>query len=115
MKTRAELVNEALTMLGGLPAGQEATPEDYNHVNDKVPSVVDHLARNNIAVVSSSNIGEAEFLHVAAVLAYFSRGWFGITAAEGQELLAGRLQAEKDLRMLNAGTTLHEAVESEYF
>jgi hypothetical protein len=115
MKTRAELVNEALTILGGLPAGQEAEPEDYDHVNDKVPSVLDHLSRNDIAVVSTSGIGEAEFLHVAAVLAYFSRGYFGITGQEGAELLAARLQAENDLRDLNADDTLNETVEYEFF
>ena len=65
--------------------------------------------------MSSSSIGEAEFLHVAEVLAYFSRGWFGLTSADSQERLAARLQAEKDLRMLNAGTTLHEPVEVDYF
>jgi hypothetical protein len=114
-KTRAELVNEALTRLGGKAAGQDASTEDYDYVDDQVEPVLDDLASREISVAAPSDIPNDQFLHLAAVLAFHACDYFGVVGEEYAKLERKRLQAEKDLKFLTRGTTLYGPVEVDYY
>lgn len=114
-KTRAELVNEALTLLGANPAGQEASAEDYDHVDDKVEPVLEDLAGRGVFVASVTDIPDAAFVHLAAVLAYQCRGYFGVIGQETADLATARAVAERDLKFLNRSSTQNKPVRSTYF
>jgi hypothetical protein len=113
--TRDDLVNEALTRLGALPAGQAPEDEDFDYVNDRVPVVLDDLAERGVVAVSPSDIPDAAFLHIAAVLAYQCRGYFGVVGQEAAELLAGSELAERKLRYFSRGVAQDKPVRAEYF
>jgi hypothetical protein len=115
MKTRSDLVNEALTRLGALPSGQEPSAEDYAEVNSKVDPVVEDLAARNIAAVAPDAISEGEFLHVSAVLAYHSKGYFGVVGAEAENLRIVAQLAERHLKFYNRGSALSTSFERDYF
>jgi hypothetical protein len=114
-KTRAELVNEALTILGANPAGQEPSSEDYAHVDGKVEPVLDDLAARGVTVSSPSDIADEAFTYLAAVLAYHSSGYFGVVGAEKADLQTALMLAERQLRLQSRRTTLYKPVRAEYF
>ena len=114
-KTREELVNEALTILGANPAGQEPSAEDYAHVDGKVEPVLDDLAARGVTVSSPSDIADEAFTHLASVLAYHSRGYFGVVGGESEALQSAMLLAERQLRMQSRRTTLYNPVRAEYY
>lgn len=114
-KTRAELINEALTLLGALPAGQEPSAEDYWHVDGKVEPVLEDLAERGVSAASDTDISDAAFLHLAAVLAYHCRGYFGVVGEEAAGLAQARLMAERDLRFMNRSSPGSQPVRATYF
>lgn len=114
-KTRAQLVNETLTRLGALPAGQEAAPEDYAYVDGQVEPVLDDLSQRNVAVATPGGVPDAAYLHIAAVLAYHCRGYFGVVGQEAAELRNDSVLAERNLKFFSRGTTQNKPVEATYF
>ena len=114
-KTREELVNEALTILGANPAGQEPSNEDYDHVDGKVEVVLDDLGNRSVAVVSPSDVPDGAFMHLAAILAYHSRGYFGVVGQEAADLREGAVLAERQLRLHSRSSTMSRPVRAEYY
>jgi hypothetical protein len=114
-KSREELVNDALTRLGALPAGQTAAPEDYAYVDGQVEPVISDLALRNVTVSQEDDIDDANFLHIAAVLAFHCRGWFGVVGQEATDLRNDALLAERNLKFINRATTQNQPVKAVYY
>lgn len=112
---RAELINETLTRLGALPAGQEAAAEDYDYVEGRVEPVLADLSEREIAVVDPDDINDSAFMHVAAILAFHCKGYFGVVGQEAAQLLADNETAERKLRFYSRGKAINKPVRAEYF
>lgn len=99
-KTRADLVNEALSQLKVVGAGQSASAEDYAAVDGKVDAVLAELAVRNVATIPNLNDIPLEvFLPVATCLAAACAGDFEVdraTLPDGRDVLA--VGAETRLR-----------------
>jgi hypothetical protein len=95
-KTRAELVNRALSNLGALPAGQTANNEEYNQVDALVIPVVDSLsARDIYYVADATSIPDEAFVQLGHCLAWACAAEFG---AQGDTaLFTMKEQAEQEL------------------
>jgi hypothetical protein len=113
--TRDDLVNEALTRLGALPAGQSADAEDFDYVNDRVEGVLDDLAQRDVFAATVSDIPDAAFLHLAAVLANRCKGYFGVVGQESVGMTTDAEVAEQKLRLLVRRTTQNRPVKAVYF
>jgi hypothetical protein len=71
MKTRNELVLRALANLGALPAGQQASEEEYDQVDALVLPVVESLqARNIYFVADATAIPDEAFIELGHCLAW---------------------------------------------
>jgi hypothetical protein len=114
-KTRADLVNEALTRLGGKPAGQDATNEDYAYVDGQVEPVLEDLSERGIATASPSDIADGVFNHIAAVLAFQCCDYFGVVGEEYAKLERKAIKGERDARYYLRGQTLYEPVEVDFY
>jgi hypothetical protein len=114
-KTRAELVDEALTRLGALSAGQEPGAEDYAYVDGKVEPMLSDLAARDIAYASPSSIPDEAFDHLGAVLAYRAKDYFGVVGDEAASMLQSASLAERNLQFLSRGRTTRQRVQAEYF
>jgi hypothetical protein len=113
--TRDDLVKEALTRLGALPAGQEAANEDYDYVDDRIPAILDDLSQRDVIAISVTDIPDAAFMHTAAVVAYQCKGYFGVVGAEADELRKDSLLAERQLKYFSRGTAQDKPVRATYF
>jgi len=108
-KTRLELVNQALSNLGVLAAGQTAAAEDIASVDAFVDGLLRRLALNDIVHIGSANEIDEEYFHPVAILladaakAEFGGGAFDTVAAEGE------------LRRLTRAGPTYERLQAEYF
>jgi len=110
-KTRSELVNRALQKLKVVGAGQTASAEDSQFVNDELEPVMSDLAVRNIFVWGDPDeIDDAAFVHLADILANSVAGDFGQAQDE-----TVRLYAEKRLRELNLYSLSGQRQTSEYY
>jgi hypothetical protein len=69
MRTRADLVNRAAKFLGKLVAGQALSAEDYQSINDEIPSIVENLNARGITYIPDvEEYDEAMFLPLARIV-----------------------------------------------
>jgi hypothetical protein len=70
MRTRADLVNRAAKFLGKLVAGQALSAEDYQSIDDEIPSIVENLNARGIAYIPDlEEYDDAIFLPLARIVA----------------------------------------------
>lgn len=111
MKTREDLVKRALQKLHVLAAGQAASAEDNQLVDDALGPVLSSLSSRNIYPYGDPDqIEEDAFEHLADLLAYATAGDFGRTPDR-----AKRIEAETLLREISAETLSYQPAKAEYF
>lgn len=110
-KTRADLVNQALSNLGVLGAGQTASTEDYDSVDSHVDQTFASLEARDIATIDNEDEIPAEwFQALSSILADDAAAEFG--TASNPALV---LQAETTLRQINRGKPTYAPLRVDYF
>lgn len=110
-KTKAELIKQALNVLGVGEAGQPVEIEDSDAVEAVVAPLLNQLARSRILYVPNVEaIDDAVFLPLARMLANEAAPSFG-----GQRSDDERLAAEMDIRRAQASYTTFQPVKVDYF
>lgn len=110
-KTKAELIEQALNVLGVAEAGQPVEIEDSDAVDAVVAPLLNQLARSRILYVPNVEaIDDAVFLPLARMLANEAAPSFGLPRSED-----ARLAAELDIRRAQASYTTFEPVKVAYF
>jgi hypothetical protein len=118
IKTRIDLVNEALEHLGILGAGQSASAEDYDAVDEHVEPLLAHLEA--IDLVSLENLDEIppEIFHPLSIMladeSALKFGLPGVPVAPGSNTNAWQ-QAFDDIKLVMYGKPTYEAQKSEYY
>lgn len=115
-KTRIDLVNQALSNLGLLAAGQVASAEDFDAMDAYVDPVIAELANRDLVTVDDDDAIPAEwFLSIATLLADKASNDFGlpgVPAAPGKDPV---LAAETTLREIIYARPTGERQRTEYF
>ena len=116
-KTRNDLVNQALSNLGVLAAGQNPSPEDFQAVDDHVDQVVESLnARDVIYIPDSDDIPPEWFGPLTVVLADDAASEFGLPGMPASPSNPNPVQsAEDSLRLMTRGKPTGEVLEIDYF
>lgn len=111
MKTREQLVNRALQKLGALAAGQTASAEDFETVNNEIEPIMSDLAVRSIYYWGDPDqIDDSSFIHLADIVANSVARDYG--AAQDDNV---RRAAEQRLRELNVQTLSGQPQTVEYF
>ena len=111
VKTRADLVNQALSNLGILAAGQTADTEDYDAVDSHVDQMFASLEARDIATIDNEDQIPAEwFQALSALLADDAAAEFG-----GQSNPGLVLMSENTLREINRSKPTYAVLRSDYF
>ena len=116
-KTRSDLIEQALKVLGVLAAGQSAEAEDFDAVDDYIDSLLAELsARDLVTVDDPEAIDETVFLPVSILLAGEACQEFGLaslpTSPQNPDPIAA---AEKRLREVLYARPTGEPQRSEYY
>lgn len=110
-KTRADLVNQALSNLRVLAAGQAPAEEDYKAVDDHVDATFAQLsARDIVTVGDDSQIPIEWFMPLSVLLAQDAAIQFGMPADPNQIVMA-----EAKLREMTYNRPTGEPVTEDYF
>jgi hypothetical protein len=116
-KTRNDLIQQALGVLGVLAAGQTPAAEDTDAVNNHLDGLIASLSRRNIITVDDPEaIPDEWFLALAVLLADRSSDVFGmpgLPTAPGQPNQA--LAAEMELREIEYARPTFEPLRTHYF
>lgn len=115
-KTRNDLVNQALSNLGVLAAGQTASTEDFETVDDHVDQVIAGLDADDIVTVFADEIPIELFAEIAAILADDAAPEFGMPGmppAPGGQPAADA--AKEKIRTRIRGRPTGEPLRTEYF
>jgi hypothetical protein len=111
IKTREQLVNEALKNLQAVGAGQSAAAEDYDEVDDKVESLVAQLSVDEVCDVTDLSEIPAEWFDALAELLANS-----CATKFGQQYSADKkMHFEKMLRRATAPRATLEVLRTDYF
>jgi hypothetical protein len=116
-KTRGDLVNRALNILGAVGSGQTASPEDVALVDALVDPVLEELARRGVTYVGNGGVegdmttgdfSPSEFIPLAITLAKAAVSDFGGDIAGAYSMA---VDAEARLRaMQNVGDDTDEPI-----
>jgi hypothetical protein len=111
MISREQLVLRALRELRVVGAGQSASAEDAQAVDDDVEPVLSDLAARNVWQWGDPDqIDEAAAVHIAVILANSVAGQFGQPSDEIK-----RLSAEARLKELDSVTDAGDPINANYF
>lgn len=114
MKTRRELNDRALEVLGVLAAGQVAANEDLARVDSYVDTTIaDLIARDVVYIPDAEEFDEAIFDDLSKVLANNAREAFGL--ANDPRLAATAIAAENSLRIKSAQGPTYKPLKVQYF
>lgn len=115
-KTQTDLVNQALSNLGLLAAGQVASAEDFDAMSKYVDPLIAELENRDLVTVDDPDEIPAEwFLSIATLLADAAANDFGlpgVPAAPGKDPV---LAAETKLREIVYSRPTGAPQRSEYF
>lgn len=110
-QTRAELVTQALRILGAVGAGQAPAAEDSQTVDITVEPVLSDLAQRDIYHYGDINtIEDKAFLHLAKYLANENARSFGQSPDPIK-----KQEAERDLRALQPVILSYQPQRVDYF
>lgn len=108
-RSRTQLVERALRVLGVVPAGQSADPEDALVVDDFVEPLLARLDAEGITTIDDPDaIPAAQWLDVAVLLANDAKTDFGLLALPGFD----PTQSEIRLRTVTSTGPTMETVET---
>lgn len=111
MKTREELVNGALEVLGVWAAGQKPAAEDYRLIDERVVPVLSGLSERNIYPFGDPDkIDDQAFISLTVILAGYAPTGFGTLPTRDDRLLA-----ENALREIYAETLSGQPLQVDYF
>ena len=111
VRTRLELVNEALGVLLNLPAGAAFSDEDIATVGGYVDPMLAELAADEVVYVADSDEIPAEwFLCLQGILASRAGPRYG----SGRDL-AGEERLKADLRRLSSSKPTYEVQKAVYY
>lgn len=114
LKTRRELVEEAIGVLGVVGAGQAPEVEDVAKVDSKVEATIDDLRARDVYYVSDAEEVDTEiFLDLAACLAGNCMADFGM--ANDPRVTAVAMAAENSLRIKSAQGPTYKTLRVDYF
>lgn len=114
MKSRRDLVDRALEVLGVLAAGQVAANEDLARVDGYVDTTIADLTARDVVYVPDTQEFEAGiFDDLAKVLANNAREAFGL--ADDPRLAATGMAAENSLRIKSAQGPTYQPLKTVYF
>jgi hypothetical protein len=109
-KTRAELVNRALSNLGALPAGQTANAEEYSQVDALVTPVLESLSARDIYYVpDEAAIADEAFIELGHCLAWACAPEFGLHNDAALSALSQR--AEALLKVIQSESPTYKVLE----
>ena len=109
-KTRAELVNRALSNLGALPVGQTASTQEYASVDNLVTPTLESLQARDIYWVSDENaIEDAAFMALGHCLAWNCAPEFGLH--DDASLAALSQQGEVHLKTIQSEGPTYKPLE----
>lgn len=111
MKTREELVKQALKEIKVVAAGQTPSAEDAQTVDEALVPVLSDLSKRNVYPFGDPDqIEDDAFMHLAVILGNSVAGQFG--QQQSEEI---RLLSESRLRQLYAEQLSGQPVVVEYF
>ena len=111
VRTRLELINEALGVLLNLPAGASFSDEDIATVGGYVDPLLSELAADEVVYVADSNEIPAEwFLSLQGLLASRAGPRYG----SGRDLEAEK-RLKGDLRRLSSSKPTYEVQRAVYY
>jgi hypothetical protein len=122
MHTRSDLVHEALRLLGFLPQGQTAGPEEYATLDASIDGMIAELEwRDVVFLPEPGTLGDANsgafedrhFKSLAAILANMVKSTFGLAGDQG--LLQEAMKAESDLYTIEAQPYTRQIAPGQYF
>jgi hypothetical protein len=114
MKTRRDLIDRALSVLGVLGSGQSPETEDVALVDGFIdPMIADLTDRDVVYISDAEEIEDGLFLDLAKVLANNCREAFGL--ANDPRLAATGIAAENSLREKSAQGPTYRVLRSQYF
>lgn len=115
-KTRTELIERALSVLGLPGAGQSPSNEDVDTVDDYIDSMFERLTRLEILEdIDADLIPEAFFTPLAIILANIVASDFTIVGQQAVDVAARALQAEADIRLMQRSRPTYQPQEVEWF
>lgn len=110
-RTRIELIEQALSNLGALSAGQTAEPEDSAALDSRVDTMLSELSQSEVVTITDpDNIPDALFNVLAEILANISGGKFGKPSDQ-----QARLISENKIRVMVRGRPTGEPLQVDYF
>ena len=108
-RSREQLVERALRVMGVVPAGQSADQEDARVVDDFVEPLLARLEAEGITTIDNPDaIPAAQFLDVAVLLADDAKTDFGMTALPGFDPMKSEMRIRT---VVSTGPTM-ETVET---
>lgn len=114
MKSRRDLIDRALEIIGTLAAGQVAENEDLARVDGYVDTTIaDLIARDVYYVSDNEEFDLSIFDDLAKVLANNAREAFGL--ANDPRLAATAMAAENNLRTKSAQGPTYAVLKGTYF
>jgi hypothetical protein len=114
LKTRRDLVDEALGVLGVVGSGQSPEVEDVAKVNGKIDATIDDLRAQDVIYVPDYNEIDTEiFLDLATCVAGKCMADFGL--ANDPRITAMAVAAENSLRLKSAQGPTYATLRTTYF
>lgn len=116
-KTRRQLTDKALELLGVLPAGQVAQDEDVSRVDGYIDTTIADLRERDIIYVpDATEVDESIFDDLALCLANNARHSFGLGGnAELPAAVKGGAGAEANLLTKSGGGPQYTVQKTSYF
>lgn len=116
MRTRADLINKALDVLGVSAVGQTMDADTVKLIADDLDTTLKMLAAREIVYLPDpDNIPEEVFLQTSICLAGSNKQKFGLQQDEIDRLNALVTQAEGELREMVRGRPTYERLRTEYY
>lgn len=112
MKTRSDLIVATLKKLNAIAAGQNASAEDVQEIEDIIDGILDEIEATDVIVLADRDEFEDMVIDpLAVILANAAAPAFGQASDEGR-----KMASEARLRSLKASTYVAgSALETDYF
>ena len=113
-RTRADVVNRALQVLGVRPQGQAASAEDYNAVDDILDGVIEGLIEREVYFLQDVDATpEVIYIPLGNVLAWAAAPIFD--QHDDVSLAAQAQKAEMDLQKIGSFGPTYQTLEVQYY
>lgn len=114
--TREQLIDRALKNLGALPAGQTASPEDSEAIDNLIDPLIESLnARDIVYIADTDEIPDEYFLPIAECLAWVAAPEYGMTLDPARLRPDGRPKAEDELKIMQSARPGYTTLKVDFF